>query len=140
MTNDTTNFTAVKDSGERRSFTTGSVRDVRTGKGRYDLLPVLAVARLAKHTENGAVKYGDRNWEKGQPLMTYIDSAKRHIDKHIEGLRDEDHLAAAAWNIMACIQTEEMIQRGLLPDELDDRPNYLCRPENFHPVNKESDY
>lgn len=124
-----TNFDSVKDSGERREFATGSVRDVRTGKGRYDLISVLAMRRLAKHTENGAVKYGDRNWEKGQPIMTYIDSGKRHIDNHIEGRRDEDHLSAAFWNLMAAIHTEEMIERGLLPKELDDRPNYMPNPQ-----------
>lgn len=120
-----TNFDSVKDSGERRAFPTGSVRDVRTGKGRFDLLSPVALTRLAKHTENGAVKYGDRNWEKGQPLMSYLDSALRHIFKHIEGHRDEDHLAAALWNLAGVIHTEEMINRKLLPDELDDRPTYL---------------
>lgn len=30
----------IKDSGERRTFSTGSVRDVSEGKGRCDLLPL----------------------------------------------------------------------------------------------------
>lgn len=33
----------TKDSGERREFSTGSKRDIATGKGRYDLLPVLCI-------------------------------------------------------------------------------------------------
>lgn len=61
-------FNEVKDSGKRQEFQTGSIRDTREGKGRYDLLPPHAIFRLAKHFENGAKKYGDRNWEKGQPL------------------------------------------------------------------------
>jgi hypothetical protein len=129
-----TNFDSVKDSGQRRSFDTGSVRDVRTGKGRYDLLSPVALARLAKHTENGATKYGDRNWEKGQPIMSYIDSALRHLFKHIEGHRDEDHLAAALWNIAGVIHTEEMINRALLPAGLDDRPDYTPKPHKPDPT------
>lgn len=118
-------FNAVKDSGKREEFNTGSRRDTRDGKGRYDLISVIAKARLAVHIENGAKKYGDRNWEKGQPLMRYLDSAQRHIDKYVEGHRDEDHMAAALWNIMAFIHTEEMIKRGNLPPELNDVPASL---------------
>ena len=55
----------VMDSGERQEFSTGSVRDTRKGKGRFDLLPPKAIRRLAVHFESGAIKYGDRNWEKG---------------------------------------------------------------------------
>ena len=117
--------TEIKDSGERTEFTTGAVRDLRAGKGRYDLLPPYAIARVARHYENGCRKYGDRNWEKGIPLSKYIDSAKRHLDEYLAGLRDEDHLAAAAWNILCHIETEKRIKIGLLPVELDDLPKPL---------------
>jgi len=115
----------VKDSGKRRHFKSGMVRDVVEGKGRYDLLSPIAIDRLAKHFENGARKYNDRNWEKGAPLSTYLDSGIRHIFKFLEGHRDEDHLAAALWNIGATIHIEEMIKRGILPKDLNDLPNYL---------------
>ncbi len=116
-------FTSVKDSGKRQEFDTGSVRDTREGKGRYDLIPPIAIERLAHHFENGAVKYGDRNWEKGQPLTRYLDSAIRHIYTFLEGDRSEDHLIAGVWNLMAAVHTEEMISRGLLPFELNDLPD-----------------
>ncbi|MFA5154726.1 MAG: dATP/dGTP diphosphohydrolase domain-containing protein, partial [Clostridia bacterium] len=119
------NYKEVKDSGKRQEFKTGSVRDTAEGKGRYDLISPVSLARIAKHYQNGSKKYGDRNWEKGQPICRYLDSAIRHIYKHLEGHRDEDHLAAGAWNLLAAIHTEEMIERGLLPKELDDRPDYL---------------
>ncbi len=115
----------LKDSGRKREFPTGSVRDDRTGKGRWDLLPFLALQKIAVHFELGGLHYGDRNWEKGQPLMGYFDSALRHIAQHVEGKRDEPHIVAAAWNLLCAIQTEEMIERGLLPKSLDDRPNYM---------------
>ncbi len=36
----------IKDSGERREFITGAVRDIQQGKGRCDLLPLDVVASL----------------------------------------------------------------------------------------------
>jgi hypothetical protein len=37
---------AIKDSGERRAFDTGAVRDIQEGKGRCDLMPLDVVAQL----------------------------------------------------------------------------------------------
>jgi hypothetical protein len=120
---DTTDtYTSVKDSGERQSFQTGSVRDTRNGKGRYDLIPPYALYKLARHYENGAVKYGDRNWEKGQPLSRYLDSATRHLNCINMGLNDEDHFSAVVWNIFAIVETRKRIKLGILPKELDDLP------------------
>lgn len=124
------NFDQVKDSGKRQEFNTGSVRDTQEGKGRFDLISPISLKRLARHYENGARKYGDRNWEKGQPLSRYIDSALRHINAFKEGNRDEDHVIAAGWNLLALAHTEEMIRRGLLPKELNDLPNYLGEEEH----------
>ena len=64
--------TTTLDSGKRRDFPTGSRRDSREGKGRYDLISPIALRRLALVCERGAAKYGDRNWEKGQPMSGYI--------------------------------------------------------------------
>lgn len=36
----------IKDSGERREFETGAVRDIQDGKGRCDLLPLDVVSWL----------------------------------------------------------------------------------------------
>ena len=46
----------IKDSGERTEFTSGAVRDMHDGKGRFDLLPMCVLTRLAKHYERGALK------------------------------------------------------------------------------------
>jgi hypothetical protein len=116
------NHKPIKDSGVRQQFNTGSKRDTRDGKGRFDLLPMRALQRLARHFEGGAKKYGERNWEKGQPISRYLDSAIRHACKYVQGERDEDHLIAATWNLMCAAETEERIQANLLPKELDDMP------------------
>ena len=109
-------YTQVQDSGERRQFETGAVRDMRTGKGRFDLIPPKAMFRLAVHFENGSVKYGDRNWEKGIPISSFIDSALRHIFCYLDGWDEEDHLTAGAWNLICAMHTEmEMPQMQDLP-------------------------
>lgn len=117
---------SLKDSGKREvNETTGAQRDTREGKGRYDLLSPFLEARLARIMELGAIKYDERNWEKGMKLSRYLDSAKRHLNQFHQGYTDEDHLAQAIWNLQALLHTKEMIDRGLLPTELDDLPNYM---------------
>lgn len=97
----------IKDSGNRTQFSTGAVRDMGEGKGRCDLLPPAALLRIAKHFEVGALKYGDRNWELGIPMHSFIDSGIRHLLKYMDGWTDEDHLCAAAWNLLCALETEE---------------------------------
>jgi hypothetical protein len=97
----------LKDSGHRRQFETGAVRDRAAGKGRYDLLSTQMLMRLARHYEAGAIKYADRNWEKGMPISVYVDAAMRHLVKYIAGWNDEDHLAAVVWNIAAIMFMED---------------------------------
>lgn len=97
----------IKDSGQRRQFGSGAVRDMQEGKGRLDLLPACSILRIARHFEAGALKYEERNWEKGIPLHSFIDSALRHLMKFLDGQTDEDHLCAAGWNILCAMWTEE---------------------------------
>lgn len=101
---------------------TGSQRDSREGKGRYDLLPARGLKRLSRLFEAGAKKYEARNWEKGQALSRYVDSGLRHTFNYLAGQKDEDHLVAAVWNLICCLDTEERIKDGLLPAKLDDLP------------------
>lgn len=104
---------AIADSGKpRRVFATGAVRDISEGKGRMDLLPAAALIRLSKHYEKGELKYppdadGIPNWQKGIPISSFIDSALRHTLKYLDGQNDEDHLTAAAWNLLCAMWTEE---------------------------------
>ena len=97
----------IEDSGERRKFESGAVRDIQEGKGRMDLLPMCALIRVSKHFEDGARKYAERNWEQGIPMHCYMDSALRHIAKYMDGYADEDHLCAAAWNLLCAMWTED---------------------------------
>ena len=108
------------DSGQRQDFDTGSRRDSQAGKGRYDLLPPEAIRRYAQLLERGAEKYGDRNWELGQPFSRVISSMLRHAFQAAAGQNDEDHLAAVIFNAAALITMQERIAAGALPAELND--------------------
>lgn len=99
--------TMIKDSGSRREFSTGAKRDMAEGKGRFDLLPWRAIRQVALQCEGGALKYGERNVDKGIPQKSLIDSAFRHLMKYWTGETDEDHLRAAAWNILWALEQRE---------------------------------
>jgi len=113
------------DSGKRQSFGKDmAIRDTADNKPRPDLISPFAEERQGHWLRMGATKYTERNWEKGMPFSRCVASLRRHIMKYQQGMRDEDHLAAIMFNAMALIHYEEMIERGLLPAELNDMPNY----------------
>lgn len=45
----------LKDSGERKKFESGAVRDISEGKGRCDLLPLSAVDQLLRTRDNSDI-------------------------------------------------------------------------------------
>jgi len=99
---------------------TGAMRGDATGKCRPDLIGTHVQRRLGDHLEKGAAKYGERNWELGQPVSRYVASLYRHLLQWREGDEVEDHLAAAVFNLMGIIHVQEQIRLGLLPLDLDD--------------------
>jgi hypothetical protein len=118
----------IHDSGTREEFPSGMVRDRREGKGRYDLISPFALRRLAGVYERGAVKYDERNWEKGAPYCRFLDSALRHIEQYLARETDEDHLAQAAWNLFAIMHFEELGRT-----DLDDRPKWEREVKTWEP-------
>lgn len=106
----------ISDSGERTQFSTGAVRDLHEGKGRFDLLPWAAIWEVAKHSENGAKKYGEHNVDHGIPAHSLFDSGIRHAMKWWTRQEDEPHLVAACWNLLWAL--EFMIKNPAM----DDRP------------------
>lgn len=143
----------IKDSGNRRQFESGAVRDIDTNKGRCDLLPLTAISELypdnvkcifleidrfiegkefrhlicavalfcklpgqnksvseqildvSIHYRDGCEKYGERNWEKGLPIHSYMDSGIRHLLKYLDGQTDENHGRAFVWNMLCAVWT-----------------------------------
>lgn len=110
-------YETIKDSipqVEKTVFASGAQRDIKTGKGRFDLIEPELLFRLAAHYESGAKHYGDRNWEKGIPVSDCINSAFRHFIKYMAGWKDEDHLAAVVWNITAIMRFEKDQRKDLM--------------------------
>ena len=97
----------TKFSGTKDKFTTGATRDKGEGKGRYDLISVHMLRRLAQVYERGADNHGDRNWEQGIPFSRLYNSAKRHTDQALAGDTDEDHLSQAIWNLACVVHFQE---------------------------------
>lgn len=114
----------MEDSGKRQEFNTGAVRDTAEGKSRPDLISPYAQMRKGEWLRLGAEKYAERNWEQGIPISRCIASIERHIQEYKMGLLNEDHLAAIAVNAEFIMHFEAMIERNLLPIELDDMPKY----------------
>lgn len=59
-----------------------------------------ALLEYGCHMEDGCQKYGDRNWEKGIPLHSFVDSGLRHLLKFKRGDDDERHDRAFIWNML----------------------------------------
>lgn len=110
----------VKQGGEQLSYSNGARKEENNDKGRFDLIPWKGILGIAQRYQGGAKKYSAHNWRGGIPLSRYLDSMCRHAFQLCEGMTDEDHAAAVAWNAIAFSSTLDMIDRGLLPKELDD--------------------
>ena len=114
----------MRDSGERETFATGAVRDSGVGKPRPDLFSPFAMERIGRWLETGARKYEPRNWEKGMNYVRVVASLHRHLMMYMQHDRSEDHLAALAVNASFLMHYDAMIERGVLPQSLDDLPKY----------------
>lgn len=69
---------------------------------------------LAIHFANGAKKYSENNWRKGQYLSRYFNSACRHLWSIAERDESEDHIAAFLWNLLAMYVTISDVEKGYL--------------------------
>lgn len=80
-----------------------------TGKPPLELLPDLALTKVAEVLAFGAKKYAPNNWRKGMEWSRNIGAAKRHIAKFMYRI-DEDkesgclHLAQAAIDILFVLE------------------------------------
>jgi hypothetical protein len=98
----------IKDSGERKQFTNGMVRDVETGKVDFDrALDGPMFERWAAHLTKAVPKYADvkpgvPNWtlaDDEEALVRFRKSAVRHFLQWRRGDTDEDHAAAVFFNL-----------------------------------------
>lgn len=105
----------IKDSGKRTQFDTGAEREPSVDKSRPDLVSPFALDRLGKHMAEAArTKYSEWNWAKGLPSSRCLESCLRHLNQFAMGETDEDHLAAAMFNLMVIIHNQEVAKRGIV--------------------------
>jgi len=106
----------VKDSGQRKEFSSGMVRDVTDDKISYALIydgPMLK--RWATHLTAGAKKYTARNWMQAnspEEMERFRDSAIRHFTQWVNGDRDEDHASAVYFNLNGYEYVREKLTEG----------------------------
>lgn len=101
----------VEEVVDRHTFDGGGMRDVETGKPRFDLLCPERVpyehqylTRVAKLMGRGAEHYEDRNWEQFADDAAYQrarSSAFRHFMQWFNGVTGEDHAASIFFNVQA---------------------------------------
>jgi hypothetical protein len=71
--------TTIKDSGERRRFETGAVRDISEGKGRFDLLPLDVLG-----TANQDNRLTNLSWYQKTNDETYLYAAMSAINYRMD--------------------------------------------------------
>jgi hypothetical protein len=74
---------------------------------RFDLIPSLGIKAVAQTMSEGAIKYGEYNWQKGMPIGDTLNHAIAHIYSFLSGDRSEEHLSHAAANLLMAIHTRE---------------------------------
>jgi hypothetical protein len=95
----------IKDSGSRKEFDGGMVRDTEDGKIDYtSCLYGPMFTRWNAHLTKGRAKYPDRedgtpNWTLGQKDPEVLARAKRSAFRHFIGETDEDHAAGVFFNV-----------------------------------------
>lgn len=127
----------IKDSGERKQFASGMVRDTAAGKIEYHrVLEGPMLGRWAEHLTKGAAKYpdnpdGSANWtlaEEQAEFNRFKASAFRHFMQLLNGDKDEDHAAAVFFNINGMMYVLEKMRRGDLIQDWIDADNDRSMP------------
>lgn len=93
---------------DKQHFETGAQRDTNEGKSRFDLMTPFIEKRLGELLRKGAEYYGANNWLSGIPNSRYWESFRRHANSYAMGMKNEDHLAAAIWNLCGIMHNEEV--------------------------------
>lgn len=96
-------------------------------KFQYSMPEMILMVSL--HYKDALSKYPERNWEKGLPTHSFVDSGVRHLLKIARGDQDEPHNNAFIWNMLGILWNDEH------HPELVDMPfvDKLLRPNRYVP-------
>lgn len=97
----------MPDDKAMNTFSTGAVRGMSAEGVRFDLITPIGLRRLAETYAKGAEIHGAHNWEKGMPASDILNHTIQHIFLYLQGDHTEDHLAHAAWGLLAVCHFEE---------------------------------
>lgn len=91
------------------------------GKNRVELIPPEWPWALGMVLTRGAIKYADRNWERGMSWAYMVGSIVRHVLKFLCGERYDPesgnhHMAHAAWNCLGLMSYD--IRGGIGTNDL----------------------
>ena len=101
---------------DKRIFKSGACRDSNINKIRPDLISPYMLKALGKVLAEGALHYGERNWEKGMPDEVFKESASRHYVSWMNNEIDEDHAAKLIFNVMGFIHNRDKKLNNKLHD------------------------
>lgn len=93
-----------------------------------DSMPEM-ILMVSHHYKDALSKYPERNWEKGLPTHSFVDSGVRHLLKLARGDQDEPHNNAFIWNMLGILWNDEH------HPELVDMPfvDKLVSPNKYRP-------
>lgn len=78
----------------------GFVRESKEDKVDFTLIPLDVLTRIARHYTDGAKIHGRNNWQKSKDMLTFKQSAFRHLVALLNNETDEPHAESLVWNIM----------------------------------------
>lgn len=102
----------MADKLDPKEVTSGKGYKKDVGKARFDLIPIKPLIMLANLYAKGAIKYAERNWERGMDFGRLYAAAMRHIlywwgGEKYDPVDGQHHLIAAIWNLFALVELEE---------------------------------
>ena len=109
----------TKNSWDNIEYSWWAKRENKSGKVRYDLIPLPELKRLAELYTRWAEIYWARNWEKWD--LEYAENCKqsafRHFFQYMNGESDEDHFSAILWNLFT-IEALKRINKNKCQEEI----------------------
>ena len=96
-------------------YKTGAKREEKSNKSYVHSIKGYTRLRFGFHMTKGAKAHGDKNWEKGFPTDSYLESLDRHLAQYLMGDRSEDHLSAIIFNTQGLMINEQ--KEGIKIDE-----------------------
>ena len=108
---------SIKTNGEIKPVSeSGFLRDDKTDKLNFDLIPVWFLERLARLYTDGAKARGKNNWllaSNEKDLESFRESAWRHFIQYMKGDRDEDHMMAVVFNLVGSEYVKNKIANNI---------------------------